>query len=437
MNLADAILGDPETLALIDGDAQIRAMLQVEVALATAQARLGMIPDDAARAIAAAAQGLIPDPDEMRKGTASAGIAAQPVVNALKSACPDHAGHVHFGATSQDIVDSALVLALREALTLLAARLQAVTDTLDRRADDFADQAIPARTRFQNAMPTTLGAKIAVWRAPLVRDSERLEELRPRLLVLSLHGAAGTSAAFGENGPALRKALADNLGLTAPDLPWHATRDTMVELGNWLALVTGSLGKMGADLILMGQSGIGEVMAGAGGASSTMPQKANPVAAEALVSIARLNAGAIGTLHQAMIHAQERDGSALAIEWAVLPDMLVRTGAALRLAQDLVETLRPNADLIEASFATDRGMMMAEAAGFALAREMPRKDALALVARALRAVAEGAAATLPDALDDIAPRDGGWSAFLTPDHTWGEAAAMARSGADKGNAPTT
>ena len=246
---------------------------------------------------------------------------------------------------------------------------------------------------------------------------------------LSLFGAAGTSAAFDDNGPALRAAMGQALDLQVTDQPWHTTRDGMVELGGWLALVSGTLGKMGADLILLGQTGVGQVSAGIGGASSTMPQKSNPVAAETLVSVARLNAGAVGTLHQAMIHAQERDGSALAIEWDVLPQMIVRTAAALRLALDLAQTLAPETAAIDAAFADDRGMMMAEAAGFALARQMPRADALALVAQALNAVASGQAPTLAQALNELAPQDRDWAEYLAPPAQTGEAADQARRSA--------
>ncbi|WP_116133310.1 adenylosuccinate lyase family protein [Tropicimonas sp. IMCC34043] len=427
MSLLDGLLGDSDLARIMGDAAQIAAMLRVEAALARVEGRLGIIPPEAAKAIAGVAADLHPDAAALEPGTARAGIPAQALVTALRSACGPHADWVHFGATSQDIQDSALVLQLRTALEVMAERLGALDAMLAEKSAAFADQPIPARTRFQIAAPTTLGAKIAVWRAPLGRHLQRLDELRPRLFNVSFHGAAGTGAALSPSTDEVRRALADALGLSAPEIPWHATRDAIAELGGWLALVTGSLGKIGIDLILLGQSEIAEVAAGTGGGSSTMPQKSNPVAAEALVTLARLNAGDTGTLHQAMIHAQERDGAALGLEWAVLPQMVVRTGAALRIGLDLATTLVPRPERIAATFAADRGAMMAEAATFALSRQMPRAEAQRLVAEALRAVAETPDRTLAQALDALAP-GGDWTERLRPARQTGEAARQADAG---------
>lgn len=426
MTLTDALFGDAELEGVMNASASLAAMLTVEAALARVQGRLGVIPSDAAARIGQVAQGLEPDPMDLTPAVATAGIAAQALVGVLKAACRDDAGWVHFGATSQDVQDTGLVLQLRDALRVVEARIGSLDSTLSARAHALADQPIAARTRFQIAAPTTLGAKIAVWRAPLARHLQRLAELRPRLLNVSFHGAAGTGAALGPQMGPVRHALAADLGLGAPDIPWHAARDGLVELGGWLALITGTLGKMGADLILLGQSEIAEIGAGAGGGSSTMPQKANPVAAEALVSLARLNAGAVGTLHQAMIHAQERDGTALGIEWQTLPSMVVRTGAALRLACRLADALTARPDRIAATFAADRGAMLAEAAGFHLSRHMPRADALRIVGTALGRMARGEAATLADALHDLAPGHD-WARVLAPERNTGDAAAQARN----------
>lgn len=426
MMLTDGLFSDAELGGVLDAPAQLSAMLRVEAALARVQGRLGIIPEDAARAVSAVAERLAPDPGGLIAATAKAGIPAQALVGALKPACGEHAGWAHFGATSQDIQDSGLVLQLREALQILETRIRALDAALAGKAAAYAGLPIPARTRFQIAAPTTLGAKIAVWRAPLARHLARLAELRPRLLNVSFYGAAGTGAALAGRMAEIRRAVAAELDLGAPDVPWHAARDGVAELGGWLALVTGSLGKIGADVILLGQSEIGEVAAGTGGGSSTMPQKSNPVAAEALVSLARLNAGALGTLHQAMIHAQERDGSALAIEWQILPDMIIRAGAALRLAQPLAETLAPRPDRIAESFARDRGAMLAEAAGFHLARQMPRAEALKLVGAALAELAADDTETLAGALTRLAPGHD-WTRVLAPDRNTGEAEIQARS----------
>ncbi|WP_181820382.1 lyase family protein [Paracoccus versutus] len=420
------LYGDGEMAAILSDRAAIRAMLRVEVALARAQADLGAIPAAAAEAIAKAAEALDPDPAGLAAAVALAGIAAQPVVAALKSAAGEAGAFAHYGATSQDVVDTALALQLEAALELLAARLDRLEALLAQKAADHADLPIPARTRHQIAAPTTLGAKIAVWHGTAVRNRQRLDQLRPRLLLVSLHGAAGTEAALAGHGPALRASMAAALGLGVPDGPWHAARDGIAELAGWLSLVTGGLGKMGLDLVQLGQSEIAELAAGSGGGSSTMPQKQNPVAAEALVTLARLNAGDLAGMHQALVHAQERDGIALGLEWNLLPGMLERAAAALRIGCALAETLAPRPDGIAATFAADRGRMAAEAAGFLLAEAMPRAEALRIVAQALAQVAGGEAPTLADALAQLAPgRD--WAKALRPENLTGAAPRQARA----------
>lgn len=426
MRLTDGLFGDEDLGRLMAAPCQIHAMCIAEAALARVQGGLGIIPSDVAEEISACLEKASIDPADLLEPVARSGIAAQAVVAALKKQCGKHADWVHFGATSQDIEDTALILCLVEALKIIGERLVELDKRLAEKAEKFADLAIPARTRFQIAAPTTLGAKIAVWRAPLRRHLVRLAELKVRLFTVSFHGAAGTGAALGTDMARVRVALAEDLDLHAEDVPCHSARDNVAELAGWLAMLCGSLGKMGTDLILLGQSEIAEISAGTGGGSSTMPQKSNPVAAEALVSIARLNSGAVGTIHHAMVHAQERDGSALAIEWRVLPDMIVHTGAALRLADELAASLAANPAAIRASFAADRGAMMAEAAGFYLARSMPRHEALEIVRQALTKMGANETETLSDALSQLVPGHD-WAHLLAPENTTGDAAKQARS----------
>lgn len=426
MRLTDGLFGDEDLERLMAAPCQIHAMCIAEAALARVQGRLGIIPSGVAEEISACLEKASIDPLELLGPVARSGIAAQAVVAALKEQCGKHADWVHFGATSQDIEDTALILCLVEALKIIEERLVELDERLAKKSKEYAELAIPARTRFQIAAPTTLGAKIAVWRAPLRRHLDRLVELRVRLLTVSFHGAAGTGAALGADMAKVRQALAEELGLRAEDIPWHSARDNIVEFAGWLAMLCGSLGKMGTDLVLLGQSEIAEISAGTGGGSSTMPQKSNPVAAEALVTIARLNAAAVGSIQQAMVHAQERDGSALAIEWQILPDMVARTGAALRLANELADTLTANHDAIHAGFATDRGAMMAEAAGFYLARSMPRSEALEIVRQALAEIAADDTETLAGALSRLVPGHD-WEHILAPENNTGDAAKQARS----------
>ena len=306
----------------------------------------------------------------------------------LRAAVGGEAGnHVHFGATSQDIVDTGLVLRLRDLLDLADRRLAALVDSLAATADRHRHTVMAGRTRTQQAVPVSFGLKAAGWLLPLVRQRARLAELRPRLLLLQFGGAAGTLASLEDCGAAVAAALAEELGLGLPPMPWHAQRDGMAELAGWLSLTSGALGKLGQDAMLLAQSEVAELResgdAGRGG-SSTMPQKANPVSAEALVALARFNAGQVGQMHQALVHAQERDGAAWQLEWLVLPQMAVATGTALRHAGTMAAEMQVDADRMRANLEASNGLLLAEAASFALAAHMARTAAQDLVKAASR-----------------------------------------------------
>jgi len=388
--LHGGLLSDPEAAALFADAAEARAMLDFEAALARAEGRCGVIPEEAAEAIATAAQALEPDLDALGAEEARSGVSVPALVTQLRRVAGAESGqYVHWGATSQDVIDTALVLRLRSLCDLLDARLAALAGALAEQAEAHRGTVMAGRTRSQQATPTTFGLKVAGWLAPLVRHRARLAELRPRLLVVQLGGAAGTLAALGQDGVAVMKALAEELGLDCPPMPWHGQRDAVGELAGWLALVTGTLGKMGQDLVLLAQTEVGEVRAGEGGGSSTMPHKSNPVAAEMLVALARLNAGLVGAIHQAAIQEHERGGPGWTVEWAVLPQMAVATAAALRHAEVLARTVEVDAERMAANLEASNGLVLAEAASFALAAHMPRAEAQAMVKEA---AAEAAAA---------------------------------------------
>jgi len=430
------LFGDEEIAARFSDAAEIAAMIRVEAALARAEGRLGIIPQDAAERISAALEDVVVDPERLRAGFASAGVPVPDLVAALREAVGGEAGaYVHWGATSQDIVDMGLVLRLREVCDVLDARLVRLGDALAEAAELHAELPMAARTRSQIATPTTFGLRIASWLAPLTRCRARLQELRPRLLAVQLGGASGNLSVFEGQGRALAQALADELGLAFPVKPWHAERDALAEFAGWLSLLTGSIGKMGGDLILLSRSEVGEVRAGAGGGSSTMPQKANPVGPEALVALARFNAGQVGLLHQALAHAEERDATAWSLEWMTLPQMAVAAGAALRHAEALATTIQPNAERMRANLDLGGGGAMAEAASFSLAEHMPRPEAQALVKRAARAAAD-TGASLADTLPKIVKIELDWSAVLDPARATGQAAELARATAAEWRAAT-
>ena len=409
------LLGDAETSAILGDQARARAMVAVEIALARVEGRLGVIDSTAAAAIEAALAGFAPDLDDLTRGTASAGVPVPALVAQLRRQVGgDAAAFVHWGATSQDILDTALVLQLRDALVLLARRLDDAIADLARLADEHRATPIIGRTRFQQAVPTTFGLKVAGWLAPLLRHRERLRELRPRLLVVQLGGAAGNLVAIGDRAVDVMQALAAELGLGCPPMPWHSQRDGFGELASWLTLVSGSLGKLGQDVLLLAQNEVGEVREAEGGGSSTMPQKSNPIRAEALVTLARRNATLVGGMHEAMLHAHERDGAAWQLEWGILPDMVSGTAAALVHAHALACTMVVDAARMSAVLAATRGLPLAEAASFELATHLPRAEAQKLVKAActevlatdrdLLAIVAERAPTLPIDWDEVRHR---------------------------------
>jgi 3-carboxy-cis,cis-muconate cycloisomerase len=243
------------------------------------------------------------------------------------------------------------------------------------------------RTHSQQALPITFGFKVAGWLAPLLRDRDRLRELKPRLLVVQFGGAAGTLAALEDRGLEVQSALATELGLAVPPMPWHTQRDTLAELAGWLSLVTGSLAKMAQDIILLAQSEIGEVRESADpvrGGSSAMPQKSNPIASELIVALARANAGHLASMHQALIQEHERGTHGWQLEWLTLPQMLGYSMAAVKHAVWLAENIQVDRARMEANVRASHGLMLAEALSIALTPIIGRNEAKALVREAVQ-----------------------------------------------------
>jgi 3-carboxy-cis,cis-muconate cycloisomerase len=377
------LFSDPGMAALFADEAAIAAMLRVETALAKVQARSGVIPQTAYRQIADGLADFAPDPAGLSQGTADFGVPVPALLHAARSVTGKAGRHyLHWGPTSQDIVDTALVLRLREAIHLLEKRIGTLLDTMEALAVEHAATLMVARARWQQAIPTTLGYKINLWAEPMRRHLVRLTQIKPRLLVLSLGGAAGTLAAMGDKGPDVARQLAAELDLEMPATPWHSQRDGVAEFAGWLSMLTGSLGKIGQDLLLMAQSEVAEVRFSSGGGSSTMPQKANPIGAEAMVTFARLNAGLLGIIHQAQIQEHERGGSGWMLEWTALPQMVMAAAGALKHAGRLFSTIDVNVQQMRANLDQSNGQTLAEAAVFALSAHMPKPEAQKLVKRA-------------------------------------------------------
>lgn len=338
-NLLDALTGDAEIAALLGDDAQIAAMVRVEIALAEAEADAGMIGAEAAAAIADGLAGFRPDWGDLAVGMARDGVVVPALVAQMRLViAKQHAPRLHLGATSQDVIDTALMLQMGAVIAIYIVRLGGLLDRLAALEREFGERPMMAHTRMQQALPYTVGAKLATWTAPLRRHLNALEAARRALLVIQLGGPIGDRGSFGEHGDAVARGLASRLDLGLAE-PWQTARDPIVGFASLAGLISGSLGKLGADVALLAQNEIGAVTIAGGGSSSSMAHKSNPVNAEVLVALARYNAGLVGTLHQAMVHENERSGAAWALEWLVLPKLLIATGASLRLAGRLLEQM--------------------------------------------------------------------------------------------------
>ncbi|MGA8260483.1 MAG: 3-carboxy-cis,cis-muconate cycloisomerase [Arenicellales bacterium] len=407
------LFGDDAVAARFDDREVVRAMLKVEGALARAEAECGLIPTEAAVSITAAAESLDPDPAQLAEGTAASGVPVPALVEILREAVGDEAAsYVHWGATSQDIVDTALILRLREVMDVIDGRLQELARQLLDLARRHRGTPMLARTRTQAAVPTSFGLKVAAWAAPLLRHRQRLDEIRPRLLVAQLGGAGGTRSVLGKAGDNVVAAFARELELGDVPIPWHSQRDAIAELAGWLSLVTGSVAKMAQDILLLAQNEVAEVRV-AGGGSSAMPQKANPVAAEVLVTLARHNAVLLAEMHQSLVHAHERDGAAWSGEWLALPEMAVAAGASLSGAGTLIATLTVNTARMMDNLAALNGLALAEAAAYALSRHMPRQDAVRVVKAATERASAGGRHLL-DVLAESTDAPVDWTALKDP-----------------------
>ncbi len=422
---------DAEIGSLFSDSAEVRAMMLVEGALAKAQGSLGIIPELSAAFLERSAREIQVDPGGLARETGANGIPVPALVAAMRKAmeAPEHAQYLHWGATTQDIMDTALALRLRQVLALLEKRLVAILNGLADLADTHADLPIAGRTWMQVATPTSFGAIAASWGMPLFDLRNRIDQVRAACLNISLSGAAGTSAAYGPRALDLRKALAEELRLGCPDTSWHSARHGIAGLAAWSTQISASLAKIGEDLLLMTQSGIGEVVLTQGGSSSTMPQKQNPVSPSLLSALARHVIGANSVLQSAAIHRQQRDVAAWMSEWMALGQVLMATGRGLSVTENLLGQITPQEDAMRAGIDDGRGLIYAEALQFRLTDRMSRPDAQAAVkALCQEIIADGG--NLKEAA--LAKwNDPALSALFTPEAQLGLAPSEARAFAAK------
>jgi 3-carboxy-cis,cis-muconate cycloisomerase len=362
---------------------RVRKYLDIEAALATVQGRLGIIPADAAAEIAA---NCVLDRIDMTKLSAQTERAGSPVVGLvqqLSAACKDgHGEYCHWGATTQDVTDTATMLQVREALDLVKTDLGAISHSLADLARRHRDTPMVGRSYLQHAVPITFGFKIAEVVSAIERHRQRLGELTPRVLVGEFAGAVGTLASIPAGGLEIQAALMQALGLGQPDIAWHSHRDRIAEIGCFLGLVTGTLAKLATDVKLMMQTEIGEVSepaASGRGSSSTMPQKRNPVACVYILACASVVRQHVAALLEAMTSDHERSAGAWQIEWVSLPDAFLLASGALTHARCLASGLEVDAARMRANLDITHGLIVSEAVMMGLAPYLGRGNAHHLV----------------------------------------------------------
>ncbi|MFN3744021.1 MAG: 3-carboxy-cis,cis-muconate cycloisomerase [Hyphomicrobiaceae bacterium] len=380
--------GTPAMRAVWSDEALVARYVEVEVALAKAEARVGVIPSEAAKAIASKADASKLDLAALKAETDIVGYPIIGIVHQMARQCGEAGRYVHWGATTQDIMDSATVLQLRAALDIINDELHAVTRALESLAAKHRDTVMAGRTHMQHALPVTFGYKAAVWLSSVRRDKARLAALRERLLVVQFSGAAGTLASLGDQGLEVQAALAEELGLAVPDITWHAARDTIAECGSALAIIAGGLAKIATDVMLMMQTEVAEAfepfVKGRGG-SSTMPQKRNPISCEMILAIAKAVRSDAGLLLDAMAADHERATGPWHLEWIALPRAFIATAGALHQARFMLEGLIVDADRMRRNLDITGGLIVAEAAMMALAPHTGRGAAHDIVYDCCRA----------------------------------------------------
>ena len=388
------LYGTDEMRAVFGDLSLLQKWLDAEVALAKAEAELGLAPQWAADEIARKGRAELLDTAAIKRGIDQTVHPIVPMIRAFDAVCENGAGEfIHWGATTQDIMDTASVLQIKDAIALFEPRLQTLADVLAERAAQYRDSPMPGRTHGQHALPITFGFKLAQWLAEIMRHQERLEQLKPRVLVGQFAGAAGTLASVAEHGIEIQRRMMAHLGLGVPPITWHTSRDNMAEFAGWLGLVAATMGKIAHEVILLQKTEVWEVEEpfneGKVG-SSTMPHKRNPMICEALLALSRMvmNAAPLGL--DAMIHEHERDWTNEHIEWAFIPEACIMTDGALALAVRVVEGLRVHADRMAANLDATNGLWLSEAVMLALAEKVGRQTAHDVVYHcAMRTVDEG------------------------------------------------
>jgi 3-carboxy-cis,cis-muconate cycloisomerase len=392
--------GTPAMREVFSDFSLISRYAEVEIALAKAEARCGVIPAPAAEEIAKRTDVSTLDFELLRQETDIVGYPILPLVHQMAKQCGDAGRYVHWGATTQDIMDTAVVLQIRAGLAIIESDIAALRGILAGLARRYRDTPMAGRTHLQQALPVTFGYKCAIWLAMFDRHAERLAQLKPRVLVGQFAGAAGTLASLGDKGFEVQKALCEELGLGVPVSTWHVARDGFAEAMNFLALVTGSLGKVALDIMMMASTEFGEVyepFVKGRGASSTMPQKRNPISSELMLAAAKGVRQHAGLMLDAMVQDFERATGPWHAEWMAIPESFVLTAGSLNQAKFALGGLIVDEKKMADNLDISRGLIVAEAVMMGLAPDLGRQEAHDVVYDACR-VANDRGMTLADAL---------------------------------------
>lgn len=410
------LFGDVELGRLFTDTAEVRALLLVEGALAKAQGMAGLIPQESAALIHRASMEAQIDPTSLAAETGRNGVNIPALVAAFRTEIgdPTQAQFAHFGATSQDIIDTALALRLRQAIGIIENRMNVLLTHLAELAETHAATPCAGHTYGQIATVTSFGATAAIWGTGLLRHAQSVERIRKSCEIVTLNGAAGTLASMGTKGGQVRAEMAKLLRLNVPDHVPHAARGHIAELAHWLNGICQTLGKMAADLILLCRDG--QVRLANAGGSSTMPQKQNPVGPSAIGALAAHANGLNHTLQGAVVHREQRDAAAWFCEWLALPQLVVCAGRALSSASQHLPT--PDRAKMRDAIDDGSGLIYAEALSFALATTMPRPAAQAQV-KDLCAQVQAQGGHLSEQASACDPT------LFTPEANLGEAPAMA------------
>ena len=332
------LFGDAEAAEIWGPTRQMTHMISFERAYTQGLCKIGTISEDIAKEVARTFDDFQPDMEALRSATARDGVVVPELVRQIRGSAGSHGEAIHSGATSQDVIDTALVLTLKDYSNLLERRLLELTEAIDALSARFENQRIMGRTRMQAAMPIAARERFLTWSLPLDDHRQRLSQIRPRIERLQLGGAAGDRAAL-PHAESLGVEVALRVGLANPPKAWHAMRDPVVDYAGLLSLISGTLGKMGQDICLMAQQGVDEIALDNAGGSSAMPHKQNPVLAELLVTLARFNATQVSAMHQGLVHEQERSGAAWALEWMGLPQMAQATARSLAASTEICQAI--------------------------------------------------------------------------------------------------